>query len=328
MYAVGHTKYGPPEVLRMMETQKPVPKDDEVLVRIHTATATAVDCAFRQGSPYMARLFTGLLRPKRMIPGSELAGVIEAVGSRVKQYQAGDRVFGAALGANAEYACIPEAGEIALMPEGWTFEQAAAVPYGALTALPFLRDMAAVGPGKQVLINGASGTIGTYAVQLARHYGAEVTGICSANNAAMVKSLGADTVIDYTREDWTRSDHAYDVIFDAVGKSSFTSCRRILKPGGVYLTTVSSASVLFHMMRTSFFGGKKAVLGLTGLRQTADRRKDLAFIVGLLEAGSIHPVIDRVYPFDQLAEAHRYVETGRKKGSVVIAVRPTQASDE
>jgi NADPH:quinone reductase-like Zn-dependent oxidoreductase len=239
----------------------------------------------------------------------------------VKGFRVGDQVFassGASLGAHAEYICLPEDGAMATKPVNMTFEEAAAVSEGGLTALPFLRDKGKIERGQTVLINGASGAVGTSAVQLAKYFGAVVTGVCSTTNVELVRSLGADEVIDYTREDFTGSGRAYDIIFDAVGKNSFLRCRGALKPGGIYLTTVPTPAIALQMLWTSRVGSKRAVFAATGLRPAKEKAKDLLFLKELCEAEALKPVIDRRYPMEQAADAHRYVETGHKKGHVVI----------
>lgn len=324
MKAIVCTTYGPPDVLQLKDVDTPTPKDDEVLIKIHAAAVTTADCAARKGEPFVARLFFGLTRPKASILGTEFAGEIAAVGKDVTRFREGNRVFaatGAAFGAHAEYICLPEEGALATAPANLSDEEAAAVCEGALTALPFLRDKGKIESGKRVLINGASGSVGTSAVQLAKYFGAEVTGVCSTANLQLVKSLGADRVIDYTKEDFTRTGKSYDIIFDAVGKSSFGRCRASLRPGGVYLSTVLSPAILFQMLLTSKIGSKKAIFAATGLRPPSEKAKDLAFLKELAEAGEIRAVIDRRYPLEQAAEAHRYVETGHKKGNVVITLK-------
>lgn len=314
------TKYGPPEVLRLAEVEKPVPADNEVLIKVHAANVTPADVAFRKGHPFMSRLFTGLLKPK-FIPGDELAGEIEDVGKNVKGFKQGDKVFGSSgttFGAHAEYVCLPEEAALSMKPDNTDYGEAVAICYAGLTALPFLRDKAGIREGQQVLINGASGSIGTLAVQLARYYGAEVTGVCSTANLELVKSLGVDRVIDYTREDFTKSGQKYDIIFDVVAKSSFSRCKNALKPGGVYLTTFPSPGIMLQSIWTSKFGTKKAMFAATGLRPAKEKKKDLLFLKELSEAGKIRPVIDRRYPLEQIAEAHMYVEKGHKKGNVII----------
>jgi NADPH:quinone reductase-like Zn-dependent oxidoreductase len=323
MKAIICTKYGPPEVLRLAEVEKPVPRDNEVLIKVHAANVTPPDVAFRKGSPFISRFFTGLLKPK-FIPGDEMAGEIEAAGKNVRGFKKGDRVFGSAgttFGAHAEYICLPEEAALEIKPANVDYGEAVAICYAGLTVLPFLRDRANIKSRKsrqKVLINGASGSIGTLAVQLARYYEAEVTGVCSTANLELVRSLGADKVIDYTREDFTRSSQTYDIIFDVVAKSSFSLCKNALKPGGVYLTTFPSPGIMLQAFWTSKFGSKKAIFMATGLRPAGEKVKDLLFLKELTEAGKIKPVIDRRYPPEQIVEAHRYVEKGHKKGNVIL----------
>jgi NADPH:quinone reductase-like Zn-dependent oxidoreductase len=325
MKAIVYEEYGPPEVLQLKEVEKPIPKEDEVLIRVYAAAVNATDPVNRKGEPFIARLATGLMRPKNTIPGDALAGEIEAVGIDVTLFKEGDQVYGntgLGLGAHAEYKCMPEAGALALKPANMTYKEAAAVVDGALTALPFLRDKANIQSGGKVLINGASGSVGTSAVQLAKYFGAEVTGVCSTTNLELVKSLGADKVIDYTKEDFTQSGETYDVIFDAVGKSSYSRCKSSLKERGIYLTTVPTLAIVLQMLWTSMIGNKKAIFAATGLRPASEKAKDLIFLKELIEAGKLKAVIDRRYPLEQISEAHRYVEKGHKKGNVVITVAP------
>jgi NADPH:quinone reductase-like Zn-dependent oxidoreductase len=322
MKAIVQERYGSPDVLWLEEVEKPVPADNEVLVRIDAAVVTPPDCAFRKAEPSITRLFNGLLRPKISILGGDFAGVIEAIGNNTTRFKTGDQVYGtsASFGAHAEYICLPEHGGLALMPDNMTCEEAVALSDGALTALPFLRDHGQVRKGQNVLINGASGSVGAAAVQLAKYFGAEVTGVSSTMNLDLVRSLGADKVIDYTQQDFTRTGETYDVIFDAVGKSSFSRCKASLKQRGIYLTTVLSAAIPLQMLWTARFRGKQAIIALTGLRSPEDKANDLAFLGELAEAGMIRPVIDRRYSLGQIADAHRHVETGHKKGSVVVVV--------
>ncbi|MBD0379903.1 NAD(P)-dependent alcohol dehydrogenase [Paenibacillus sedimenti] len=320
MRAIVCTKYGSPDVFRLQEIEKPIPKDHEVRIKIHAATTGPADCAFRKGDPFMVKLIYGLRRPKYPILGAELAGEIEAVGKHVTRFQVGDQVYGLSaktFGAYAEYKCLPEDIPLAIKSAAMSYEEAVAVCDGALTALTFLRDQAKLRRGQKVLINGASGAVGIYSVQLAKYMGAEVTGVCSTANVELVKSHGADKVIDYTREDFTKTGQAYDVIFDAVGKRSFAQCKGSLTQRGVYLSTVPSLSLLFHMLRTAVPGGKKAIFVTAGLMQN---QANLIFLKELYESGNIKAVIDRRYPLEQVAEAHRYVEKGHKKGNVVITL--------
>jgi NADPH:quinone reductase-like Zn-dependent oxidoreductase len=319
MRAIVYHTYGSPDVLELQEVAKPVPKEHEILIHVHAAAVTPADVAFRKGEPFLGRVFSGLIRPKR-IPGVEFAGDIEAVGTAVTLFQKGDQVFGTAgtgFGAHAEYICLGEEGVVASKPTTMTYEEAVAVCDGAITALVFLRDEAHIQRGQKVLINGASGAVGAAAVQLARYFGAEVTGVCSTTNIAMVKSLGADTVIDYTTEDFTTNGQTYDIIFDAVGKRSFSRCKGSLTPRGVYLATVPTLAILLQTVWTAKIGSKKAIFTTAGLKQ---RKANLIFLRELVEAGKLQAVIDRRYPLEHIAEAHRYVEKGHKKGNVVITV--------
>ena len=316
MKAIVCTEYGPPDVLQLKEVAKPVPKDNKVLIRIYATTVAIEDVMMRRN---------GLGKPKETILGTILAGEVEAAGKDVKRFRIGDQVYGftgffGGLGTCAEYVCMPEKGCLASKPANMTYEEAAAIPDGGLTALPFLRDVAKIQSGQRVLVYGASGAVGTAAVQLARYYGAKVTGVCSTSNLEMVRSLGADSVIDYTKEDFTQSDQTYDIIFDAVGKSSFSRCRNSLTQRGIYLTTVPMPESVLHMLRTCVTGGKKVRFAATGLMPARKKLKDLIFLTELAEAGHFKAVIDRRYPLEQIAEAHRYVEKGHKKGNVVITV--------
>ncbi len=296
-----------------------------MLIKIHAATVTTSDCNIRNSTfaPTWAilptRLFVfGVFKPRNKILGTDLAGEIEAVGKDVKRFKKGDQVFGTsepAFGTHAEYICVPEDGVLNVKPSNMTFEEAAAVPNGAFTALTFIRNLAKIQRGQKILINGASGMIGTFAVQLARYYGADITGVCSTTNLEMVKSLGADKVIDYTQEDFTQNGETYDVIFDVVSKSSFSRCKSSLKQGGLYLATVPSMATMLQMMWTSMVGSKKVKSG--GAEVSVD---NIVFLKELIEAGKIKPVIDRCYPLEQTAEAFRYVEKGHKKGNIVITV--------
>jgi len=324
MKAIVYHEYGPAEVLKLAEVAKPAPKDDEVLIRIHATSVTTGDVNMRgftfvpRGFGLISRLGFGYRRPSKAILGVEFAGEIEAVGKNVTLFKAGDQVFGldgAGIGAYAEYKCMPESGGLALKPASLTYEEAAAVPNGALTALTFLKKLANLRPGQQILVNGASGSVGSAAVQIAKYLGAEVTGVCSAANVSLVKSLGADHVIDYTREDFTRGGQVYDIVFDTVGKTSLARCRKALRPGGLFLASAGGLPEFVQMLWTSLVGGQKVLAGVS-----SESKEDLALVKELVETGKLRPVIDRRYPLEQTAEAHRYVDTGRKKGNVVITV--------
>jgi NADPH:quinone reductase-like Zn-dependent oxidoreductase len=329
MKAVVFDRYGPPDVLRVEDVERPVPKADEVLIRVHAATVTRSDTGFRSAHPYplLVRLLSGLRRPKRtiyasfpsrlVIPGSELAGEVEAVGAAVSEFQVGDRVFGVSagtFGANAEYICLRESGPLAHMSAGTTFEEAAAVCDGAILALMGLRP-AALRKGRTILVYGASGSIGTAAVQLARYFEADVTAVCGTENVELVRSLGADRVIDYTREDFTKNGETYDVIFDAVGKLTFGRCRGSLKPGGAYVATDRLVNIALAWWTARI--GDRRVLFPIPPRYT---KRDVLFLKELIEAGQYRAVIDRRYPLEDVVEATRYAETQQKTGNVVLTV--------
>lgn len=317
MRAVVFDRYGPPEVLRLEEVERPVPNEDQVLVRIHATTVNRTDCGWRGAEPFFVRIFTGLLRPKQNVLGMELAGEVEAVGAAVSEFEVGDDVFGVkGFGAHAEFVCMRESAPLAHKPAGMTFEEAAAVCDGASIALSCLRK-ADLREGRSILIYGASGSVGTAAVQLARYFGAHVTAVCNTQNVELVRSLGADEVVDYLQEDFTKNGKTYDVIFDAVGKHSFRRCRRSLKPGGIYIET--DLGFMWHVpilaLLTRRIGDKRVKLGAA--RYT---KQDILFLKQLIEAGKYRAVIDRSYPLEQVVEATRYVETGQKTGNVVLSV--------
>jgi NADPH:quinone reductase-like Zn-dependent oxidoreductase len=313
MRAVVHDTYGPPEVLRIAEVERPVPKDDEVLVRVVASSVTRSDCGFRNTEYFFSRAFTGLRRPKRTISGMEFAGVVEQVGPAVTQFAEGDEVFGIKGGANAEFVCVAEAGVVAKKPSRLSFEEAAGVPDGGLSALSMLPALGAIG-GRRIVVYGASGSIGTAAVQVAKHLGAHVTAVCDTQRVELVRSLGADEVVDYLHEEWTRRG-TYDGVFDAVGKSSFRKARRALKPGGAYVS--ADLGFMWHLplliLPTRWLGSRRAKLGIARYRQD-----DLLQLRELIESGSYRPVIDRTYSLEDVVEAARYVETGRKTGNVVL----------
>jgi len=324
MKAVVHTKYGSPDELQIKELEKPVPRDNEVLVRIHATTVTTTDCNARnftfvpKSFIFFARIMFGFKKPKINILGIDLAGGIEAVGKNVTLFKVGDQVFGSpgdSFGAHAEYICIPEKGTLVIKPKDLSYEEAAAISLAGNTALFFMRDLGKIQAGQKILIHGASGAIGTYAVQLASYYGAEVTGVCSGSNAEMVESLGANKVIDYTTTDFTKSGETYDVIFDVVGKTTFSECKSSLKQKGVYLENSLELKDILMMIWTSFIGGKKIKGGVS-----KERIENLNFFKELIETGKLKPVIDRSFPLEETADAFKYVEKGHKKGTVVISV--------
>lgn len=318
MKAMVQISYGSPEVIILQEIEKPLPGKKEILIRIHATKVGPSDCAFRKGDPFMIKLLYGLSRPKFTIGGTELAGIIEEVGKKVQHFKVGDRVLGMSVknfGAYAEYKCLSEESPLAVIPDNLTFDEAVGVCDGGATALTFLRDKAHLREGQKVLINGASGAVGIYAVQLAKYFGAEVTGVCSGANESLVRKAGADFVIDYTEKDFTKVDKAYDVIFDAVGKRSYAACKRVLTAKGIYLTTAPKLSTLMQMMWTSLFKGKRAILATAGLMQN---QANLRFLMELANIGTLQAVIDRRYPLEHLPDAHQYVETERKKGNVII----------
>jgi NADPH:quinone reductase-like Zn-dependent oxidoreductase len=324
MKAIVHTKYGQPEELQLKQVEKPIPGDNEVLIKIHATTVTTTDCNARnftfvpKSFKFFARMMFGFKKPKINILGIDLAGEIEAVGKDVKLFKEGDKVFGSPgtkFGGHAEYSCVPENGALAIKPPDMSWEEAAAISLAGNTALFFIRDLAKIQAGQKILVHGASGAIGTYAVQLARYYGAEVTGVCSATNTEMVKSLGADKVIDYTKEDFSKSDERYDFIFDVVGKTTFSQCKGILKPNGIYLENMLELKDILKMMWTSITGGMKIKGGVS-----KENSENLNFLKGLIESGKLKPVIDRIFPLEKTAEAFHYVEQGHKKGNVIITI--------
>jgi len=319
MKAIIHTQYGPPEVLQLAELPKPTPKENEVLVKVHFTTVNRTDCGFRSAEYFISRFFSGLFRPKNQVLGNEFAGEIEAVGKNVKLFQPGDKVFGyndITFGAHAESMVIAEDGPIATMPANLTSKEAAPITEGGHYALCDIR-AAKVSPGQKVLVNGATGAIGSAAVQLCRYFGAEVTAVCATKNLELVKSLGAQVVIDYTKEDFTKLDQSFDFVFDAVGKSSFGKCKPILKSKGIYISTElgKGGQNPFLALITPMLGGKKLLFPLPTISKA-----DVIFLKELVENGQFKPVIDRSFPLEQMVEAAKYVETGQKTGNVVIKV--------
>lgn len=319
MKAAVHARYGPPDVVRIAEVDKPRVGDDDVLVRVHATTVNRTDCAYRAARPFFVRTFTGLARPRRTVLGTEYAGVVEAVGSGVTSFTVGDRVFGyneGAFGTHAEYLSTPQGGAIATMPRGGTFEEVAPGTEGSHYALSFIRT-AGVRAGHDVLVYGATGAIGSAAVQLLKHRGATVTAVCDTANLELVKGLGADRVVDYTVQDFTRDEQTYDAVFDAVGKSTFGRCRLLLKPGGVYLSADLGPwwQNLLLPLVTPLFRGRTVKFPIP--RQDQEMMR---YLRELIEARQFRPVLDRRYPLDEIVDAYQYVETGRKIGNVVIDV--------
>lgn len=320
MKAIVYTKYGPPDVLQIKELEKPIPKDNEVLIKIHATTVTAGDWRVRSldvpsGFGLLVRLALGVFKPRQPILGSELAGSIEAVGKEVKKFKVGDPIFafsGVGMGCYAEYKCMPENGAVVLIPTNLTYDEAAALSFGGTTALDFFR-RGKLQKGERVLVNGASGAVGTAAVQLAKHFGADVTGICSTANLELVKSLGANHVIDYTQEDFTKNGETYDIIVDTAGTAPFPRSKTSLKKDGRLLLVLSSLLEMIRAPWVSMTSSKRIIAG-----PAAERAEDLHVLAKLAQAGEFKPVIDRRYPFEQIVEAHRYVDTGRKRGNVVI----------
>jgi NADPH:quinone reductase-like Zn-dependent oxidoreductase len=323
MKAAVHTRYGPPEVVRVAEVEKPAARDHEVLVKVHATTVNRTDCGLRAARPFIYRFFIGLTRPRMTVLGTEFAGVVEAVGGDATTFEVGDRVFGfsgTSFGAHAEYLAVPEDGLIATMPADLTYEEAAPGTEGSQYALAMIRT-AKVQGGQDVLVNGATGAIGSAAVQLLKRLGARVTAVCGPDSVELVKGLGADRVIDYAAEDFTRDGQRYDAVLDAVGKSSFGRCRRLLKPRGVYLSSDLGplSQNPFLALVTPLFGGRKVRFPIPAQR---DRATVMRYLKELIESGAFKPLIDRRYPLDEIVEAYRYVETGQKIGNVVIVVAP------
>lgn len=322
MKAIVYSNYGPPEVAKLTEVEKPAPKDNEVLVKVHAATVNRTDCGFRSAEYFIVRFFAGLFRPRQKILGCEFAGVVESVGKLVTEFKVGDKVFGyndLQFGAHAEYLVIAEKDGIATIPDGVSFDVAAAISEGAHYALFNLR-AAKIATGQRYLINSATGAIGSSALQLAKYFGAEVVATSNTKNMALVKSLGADEVLDYTKEDFTKINQKFDVVFDAVGKSSFGKCKPLLKDDGIYISTELGymSQNPFLALITPLFGGKKVLFPIP-----ATRKEDILFLKELVATGKFKPVIDRSYPLEQIVDAYRYVESGQKTGNVILTVVPS-----
>jgi NADPH:quinone reductase-like Zn-dependent oxidoreductase len=321
MNAIVASGYGDPAVFRYQKVEKVNPKANQLLVKVETSSATQADTMIRTGKPYFGRLFLGLCKPKKPIPGTGYAGTVEAVGNAVSKFKVGDRVFGeTAFGfsSNAEYLVIAEEGIVLKMPEQMKFEEAASWGDGHLTSYNFLKRIAQIKAGQKILINGAAGALGTAAIQIAKYYGAEVTAVCSSRNFPMVKHLGADKVIDYKKEDFTKSEERYDFVFDTVGKSSFKQTKKVLTETGQYLTPVLNFKALLQMIKTSIFGKQKAIFEATGSNPEPKLRAMMEELLELYEAGKLQTVIDRQFPLEKLADAHRYIASGKKKANVII----------
>lgn len=320
-------KYGPPDVLEFREVDKPVSKADEVLIKVHASSVNAADCNTRglsyipSGLRLLARLMIGYKKPNKNILGGVIAGEVVEAGDGVSTLKKGDRVYGSGpeLGAYAEYACRPEKGALVKIPKSINYKEAAAVPYGALTALHFIRDAGKVSKGQKVLLNGASGGVGVFAVQLAKYFGAEVTGVCSARNIEFIKSLGADHVIDYTTTDFTQNGQTYDAILDVVvGKTSYSRCKNSLEPKGLYLAVAGGINEMLWMLWTSLFGKKKVVFGGG---TSSEKKENMEFISELIEKGHLQVALNKTFPFEQIVEAHKYVESGSKNGNIAIQMK-------
>lgn len=321
MKAMITTGYGSPDVFKLENVDKPVAKPNEILIKIYASSVTKADTMMRTGKPAIGRLFLGFTKPKNPIWGTGFAGVVEFVGSEVTKYKPGDKIFGEnvkTMGTYAEYIALPEDGIIARLPENLSFEEAAGMCDGGITSLNFLVNLGNIKAWQNVLINGASGALGTAAVQIAKHYGAEVTGVCSTMNMDLVKKLGAHHVIDYTKQDFTSTLNRYDLIYDTVGVRSFSECRPALTEHGVYLSPVLAMPLLGHMMVTSVFGKKKAKFSATGALPVQETKRLLDILLEIIEAGKLRGILDRTYPLEELGEAHQYVDKGHKKGNVVL----------
>ena len=323
MKAIVSTRYGGPEILQLQEVNKPIPKENEVLVKIQAASITTAETMMRTGYPLIGRLYMGLTKPKHRISGTGFAGILEAVGKNVKQFSLGDKVFGESLdtfGTYAEYICLDEDGIITLLPNNVSYEEAAVVGDGIITSLNFLRNLGKIQAHQTVLIIGASGSLGTAAVQLGKNFGAKVTGVCSTKNIELVKSLGADTVIDYTKENFSANGLFYDIIYDTVGKSSFSKCKKSLTEKGIYMSPVLDFGLLFQMLWTSMFGKKKAKFSATGMLPHDTIRFYFNEMSELMKVGKIKSIISKRFSLEQIPNAHRYIEKGHKRGNFVSTI--------
>lgn len=315
------SKYGSPEVLKVTNTAKPIPKANEILIKIEASSVTAADSMMRKGEPYYGRLFIGFTKPKNPVPGTGFAGIVEDKGKEVKNFKLGEAVFGEIVlgpGTNCDYVCVPEDGVVLAKPSNISFEEAAPVCDGALTSMSFLKDIAHIKSGQKILINGASGSLGTAAVQLAKEFGAEVTGVCSTSNIDFVKRLGADYVIDYTKIDFTKESERYDIIYDTIGTLSFSNCKKVLNQKGLYMSPVLGMPLLFQMIKTSISGSKKAKFSATGLKPVPELHTLFKELTELLKKGRLKTLIDTSYSLDDVCKAHEYVDSGRKKGNIVL----------
>ncbi len=324
MKAIINTNYGGPEVLELQNVEIPIPKANEVRVQIYATSVTRAATMMRTGKPYIGRLFMGFSKPKNPIPGTNFSGIVESIGTDVSLFKVGDKVFGENIetfGTNAEFVCVSQNGIIAHLPENLSFNEAAGICDGALTSMNFLKNVGQLKKGQHILINGASGSLGSSAVQLAKSFGAIVTGVCSQKNMEMVKSLGADYVIDYTQVDFAKTGLTYDLIYDSVGTRSFSNSKNALTPNGTYISPVLGFPLLMNVLKTSIVGAKKAKFSATGLIPLAELRELFHELIAIINQEEYHPIIDRIYPLKEVPQAHSYVDTGHKKGDVVIAVR-------
>lgn len=320
MKAIISTKYGGPEILKLQEVDKPIPKDNEILIKIYATSITTAETMMRTGYPLFGRLFMGLTKPKNAISGTGFAGTIAGLGKDVRGFNIGDKVFGESLktfGTYAEYVCIGKEEVVLFKPNHLSYEELAVIGDGPITSYNFLKKIAQIKPGQRLLIIGASGSLGTAAIQIAKHFGAEVTGVCSTSNIELVTKLGADKVIDYTQEDVLKNEISYDIIFDTLGKSSFSKCKSSLTQKGIYLSPVLSIGLLFQMLWSSIFGAKKAIFSATGMLPVEEIRQMFQEVTALMKVGKLKSVIDKRYSLEEIPEAHKYIEKGHKRGNVV-----------